>query len=353
MDTFFSKVIHKRFLSWSFFACLLLLSVFTLAFSEEEAEVTITMVGDLYLGGWVEKTLLTNPSYPFLYTQEIFSQGDLLFGNLESPLSLHDEIFMEKTFLLRAHPDTVQTLVAGGFDALTLANNHIMDYGPVALADTITLLDKYGIKHAGAGMTLKAARSLAILEKNGLKVALLAFNNSLPLEFNAGISRPGTAKGDRDYISKDVKEASAFADLVIVSFHWSAEHLKTPKNYQRSLGKLCIDSGADLVFGHHPHVIQGIERYKDGLIAYSLGNFVFASYSQKVREAIILQVKMGPSGLKEARIYPININNYEVKFRPQRLRGEEAMNALNELKALSSALGTEIEIHDETGVIFF
>lgn len=352
MNTVFSRIINKRFLTWSFFVCLLLLSVFSSVLSEE-AEVTITMVGDIYLGAWLEKTLLANPSYPFLYTQEILNQGDLLFGNLESPLSLHDEVFMEKTFLLRAHPDTVQTLLAGGFDALTLANNHIMDYGPVALADTLGLLDKHDIKHAGAGMNLKAARSLAVLEKNGLKVALLAFNNSLPLEFNAGVSRPGTAKGDWDYISKDVKEASAFADLVIVSFHWSAEHLKTPKNYQRSLGKLCIDSGADLVFGHHPHVIQGMERYKDGLIAYSLGNFIFASYSQKIREAIILQVKMGRSGLKEARIYPININNYEVNFCPQRLRGEEAINTLNELKSLSTALGTEIEIHDETGVIFF
>ena len=169
-----------------------------------------------------------------------------------------------------------------------------MDYGPEALAETIALLEKHQISYVGAGPNLAAARTPAIIEKNGMKVAFLAYNNTYPLEFNATASRPGTAPGEIRYVTADVKAARQLADLVVVSFHWSAELLKERKSYQANLAKAAINAGAHLVVGHHPHVIQGVEVYKHGLIAYSLGNFIFASYSNRVQDGLILQVWLRP-----------------------------------------------------------
>ncbi len=314
-------------------------------------EITVVLTGDLYLGSWLEPRLLKDPAYPYAGVREILNQGDLVIGNLEAPLSRRGEVYVEKTYTFRCDPEVVRTLTAGGFAAVSLANNHIMDFGPEALADTMRTLAEHGIKYAGAGKNLAEARTPALLECKGLKVAFLAYNNTFPLEFNATDTRPGTARGEWEKIRADVKKAAAQADLVIVSFHWSGEGVKTPREYQRQFGRLCIDSGAHLVFGHHPHVPQGLEVYKHGLIAYSLGNFIFASYSTRVRESLLLAVKMDPAGLKEACIYPININNHEVNFRPQLFRGEEAKAVLREIQELSTAFNTRIKIEGERGVI--
>jgi len=325
-------------------------------FSETETagskpEITVVLTGDIYLGSWLEPTLLKDPTYPYSGVREILNQGDLVLGNLETPLSRRGEVYIEKTYTFRCDPEVVHTLKAGGFDAVSLANNHIMDFGPEALADTTAILQEHGIKYAGAGEDLARAREPALLERKGLKIAFLAYNNTFPLEFNATAARAGTARGQWEYIREDVKKAAALADLVIVSFHWSGEGVKTPRDYQRQFGKLCIDSGAHLVFGHHPHVPQGLEVYKHGLIAYSLGNFVFASYSTRVRESLLLKVKMDRSGLRAAYIYPININNHQVNFRPQLFRGEEAEEVLREIQKLSAAFRTRIKIEEDLGMI--
>ncbi|HHU50516.1 MAG TPA: CapA family protein [Firmicutes bacterium] len=315
--------------------------------------LNITLVGDLFLGNWIEEYIQKDPSYPFLHITSILGQSDLLIGNLEAPLSLKGEVYVEKTYTLHCHPQAVQVLTAGGFDAVTLANNHIMDFGPSALMETIAVLTKHNIKYAGAGADINQARTPAYLEKRGFKIALLAYNNTLPLEFNASNHTPGTAQGRWEYIEADIKKAKAAADLVIVSFHWSAELLKEPKPYQRSLARLSIDSGADLVFGHHPHVIQGIEIYKNRVIAYSLGNFIFSSYSKKVKDSIILQVRMAKDGPREVTIFPINVDNHQVVFRPKPLTGHDAILVLEELSALSSKFGTRIKIHEDRGEIIF
>ena len=185
------------------------------------------------------------------------------------------------------------------------------------------LLEQHNIAYTGAGPNLAAPARRPYL-KNGLKIAFLAYNNTFPLEFNATATRAGTAPGDPRYLRTDVKNARQSADIVVVSFHWSSELLKERKPYQADLAKTAIDAGAHLVVGHHPHVIQGVEVYKHGLIAYSLGNFIFASYSRRVQDGLLLQVRCTPSGIKEAVFFPININNHQVHFQPQPLTGPEA-----------------------------
>ncbi|NLW08613.1 MAG: CapA family protein [Firmicutes bacterium] len=318
-----------------------------------EEEITVVMVGDLYLSSWLEPLLLKNPAYPYADpgVRELLDQADLVLGNLEAPLSQRGKVYVEKKFTFRCHPGVVATLTAGGFDFVSLANNHIMDYGPEALEDTMAILREHGIAYAGAGRNLKEARKPALLERKGLRIAVLAYNNTFPLEFYATPGRPGTARGVWEQIQEDVQKAAGLADLVIVSFHWSGERVKEPRDYQRSFGQLCIDAGAHVVFGHHPHVHQGVEVYKHGLIAYSLGNFIFASYARNTRDSIILKVRMDRKGLQQAEIYPININNNEVAFQPRLFKDEEAHRLLREIQDLSAALNTRVEIKGDVGVI--
>jgi poly-gamma-glutamate synthesis protein (capsule biosynthesis protein) len=318
-----------------------------------EPEVVLTLAGDLYLGGALEPLLASDPAYPFLHLQEFCQTSDVFFANLETPIATRGEIYVEKTFTFRCRPHVVQTLTAGGLNILSLANNHIMDYGPEALTETIALLNEHQIAHTGAGLNLAAARTPAIIEKKGIKVAFLAYNNTYPLEFNATTNRPGTAPGETRYITADVKEACRLADLVVVSFHWSSELLKERKAYQATLAKAAINAGAHLVIGHHPHVIQGVEVYKHGLIAYSLGNFIFASYSKRVQDGLILQVRLTPSGIKSAAFYPININNHQVHFRPKPLKNTEAERVLQELQTLSAPFNTSFEILNDHALLTF
>jgi poly-gamma-glutamate synthesis protein (capsule biosynthesis protein) len=333
----------------------LILAILSLSFSGLATGdlLTVAFAGDIYLGGALEAIVLKDPSYPFLHIADLCRANDLFCANLEGPLSTRGEVYIEKTFTFRSHPQVVRCLIAGGVNVLSLANNHIMDFGPEALNDTLTILRENGIYVTGAGLNLKEARQPALIEKKGTTIAFLAYNNTFPLEFNATNEQPGTAPGYEYYIRQDVKKARSQADLVIVSFHWSAELQKEHKPYQSTLAKLAIDAGAHLVVGHHPHVIQGVEIYKHGLIVYSLGNFVFASYSKNVQDALLLQVQFTPSALHTATFYPLNINNYQVNFKPQLCTGDRAQQVLTELQTLSAPLGTTIEIIGDRGVIRF
>lgn len=312
----------------------------------------LTTVGDIYLGGPFQHRIISDPSFPFLEVQSILSETDVLVGNLEVALSLKGKPWLEKIYLLRSDPRSVHALKNAGFDGVSLANNHMMDYGTEALGETLRVLAQNGISYVGAGRNLTEARKPAIIRKNGHTIAMLAYNNTFPLEFNAGPSRPGTAPGKPRYILEDIKSAKAIADWVIVSFHWGEERSEWPKEYQETFAHKCIDAGATVVFGHHPHVLQGIERYKNGLIAYSLGNFSFASWSKNVSDSIILQMELDASGVRRGFIYPVNINNYEVGGQTRLRHGEDSRRVLRYLQIISSPWNTTIQITpDAVGVI--
>lgn len=313
--------------------------------------IVLTVVGDLNFNS-IESLVLKDPEYPWKGTTAIFKNASILMGNQEVPFSNRGSVYTEKTWILRANPRTVDSLVLAGFDILTLANNHIMDYGPVALQDTLAALDKAKIARTGAGMNLNEARQPAFFTTpDGVKFAFLSYSLTYPELFWASSTRPGTPKGDPAFFIPDIKKAKLSADHVIVSFHWSNELNYYPKAYQKNYGRLCIDAGASVVLGHHPHVLQGIEVYKGGLIAYSLGNFVFGSYSKKVKDSIILEIACGKDELIQAKIYPINVLNPEVQFQPRLRQGADAQRLLNDMRTYSSQFKTVIESQGDIGVI--
>ncbi len=319
----------------------------------DTASVTVLAVGDIMLGASMEPSIKQyGPDHPFQATAGIIRSADIAIGNLEAPFGTEGRPF-KKRFTFLVPPSYAGALARAGFDVVAMANNHMMDYGSEPLLETIRILDSLGIAYSGAGRNLAQARRPAIVERNGLKVAFLSYSKVHPAEFWATAKRAGTAPGEKTYIAEDVAAAKKQADLVVVSFHWGAELMDTPKSYQRELARLAIDSGADLILGHHPHILQGLEVYKGKLIAYSLGNFAFGSRSRKCTESIILEVDLSPNGLREARIVPLSVDNLKTGFQPTVVTGKEGRAVLENLRRLSKLLGFDFEPTDSVARVRF
>jgi poly-gamma-glutamate capsule biosynthesis protein CapA/YwtB (metallophosphatase superfamily) len=315
-------------------------------------ELTIAAVGDLMLGGRAEPFLREfGPDYPFADVMPILSKADVVVGNLESSISTRGIAVENKKFTLRAGPVAAQALTTAGIRVVTLANNHSMDFGPLALRDTLTVLDENNILHTGAGMDLDEARAPAFLKVRGRTIAFLAYSLTFPLEFFASAGRPGTAPGYEDFVKADIEKARPLADLVVVSFHWGAELMTAAKDYQIDLGRKAIDWGADLVLGHHPHVPQELEVYQGRVIAYSLGNFVFGSESDRTNAGILLLLTFQGKGLSRVEAVPLDVNNYRVKYRPRVLRGKTAREVLDSINTASERFKTKLDITNDRGTI--
>jgi poly-gamma-glutamate capsule biosynthesis protein CapA/YwtB (metallophosphatase superfamily) len=272
---------------------------------------------------------------PYLQT------ADLAFVNLEGPISDKGTKLAWKEYTFRSRLALAQGLAAAGVDVVSMANNHAVDCGQSALLDTIARLDKVGIEHAGAGKDISAARTPAMLSTPAGTVAVLAFTDKFASGFAAGTGRPGVAPiSDGTKIIEAIKAAKDKADYVIVSFHWGTEYTTKAAAYQRALAHRAIDAGADLILGHHPHVIQGLEVYKDKLIAYSLGDFVFDHRPGITGQAFVLRVTLHHSGPPVARIIPVYLS--DSSGIPAVVTGDTADIILDRLTALSASLGTKL-----------
>lgn len=313
----------------------------------------VTAVGDIMLGARASAVLAAHGyDYPFAHVARFLREGDLVIGNLEGPLTDGGQAYGEKQFVFRSPPAKVApALAAAGFDVLTLANNHTMDYGLEGLQHTREALTAAGIRHAGAGDNLAQARAPAWIDAGGHRIAVLAYSLTFPQEFWASADRAGTAFGHEHHVRADVRAARERADVVIVSFHWGREATTELREYQPRLGRAAIDAGALIVLGHHPHVLQAIERYRDGVIFYSLGNFVFGSYGRATKTSIIAQLRVEQARLTEARLIPIDVNNFDVHFQPRPLTGERARSVIAELRRLSGPLQTTVLAREDIGFV--
>lgn len=205
--------------------------------------------------------------------------GDLFIVNQEFPFSSRGEAAPDKQFTFRLPPERVELLKQMGIDWVTLANNHALDFGEEALADTLDTLDQAGIVHVGAGRNLEEAKAPAVAEIKGKRIGLIGATRVIPeTSWNASSEKPGMlVTYDPSMTLEEIGKLKESCDFVAVYVHWGIERDERPQEYQRTMGKQYIDAGADLVIGSHPHVLQGIEYYKGKPIVYSLGNFVFGS----------------------------------------------------------------------------
>ncbi|MDR2505068.1 MAG: CapA family protein [Oscillospiraceae bacterium] len=233
-------------------------------FNADEIRIVMTFGGDVTLGGTDDQrksqlgfdAVVAEQGYdwPFSAITNVLADDDLTLVNFEGALTESNKK-TEKEFNFKGPADYAFMLTGASVEAVNLANNHIMDYGAQGKQDTMDALDDAGVVYCAAGQT-------AITEVNGVTVGLIG--NTFPY-----------ASGRRD-ISKDVRDLRAKGcQIIVASFHWGSEYEKAFGRDQRNIGRAAIDAGADIVVGHHPHIIQGIEIYKDKYILYSLGNLVF------------------------------------------------------------------------------
>lgn len=309
-------------------------------------EIVINAVGDVMLAGrWASAINKQGYDTPFSATIPEFAKGDINLANLESPIASNGTEFAGKQFRFRAEPELAPALRKAGFQLVTLANNHSMDFGGQALAETMKNLEAAGIAWIGAGENLAEARKMALYTIKGKKIAFLGYSLTQPSAFFAGQQRPGTAPGYEKLVVADVASARRQADYVIVSFHWGKEGSSTVQAYQRATAHKAIEAGADVIIGHHPHVLQGVERYKGGIIFYSLGNFAFASKSRTADVAALVRLRLNGAA-REAEILPLDVLNSRVHFQPQPLSGKRADNVISRLNSLSKPFKTRIENHN-------
>lgn len=286
----------------------------------------LVAVGDILLAGSATPVLhevgYTTPFAPYI---DIIQNADVAYGNLEAPVGIKGAPILGKTFTFQMPPAALEALSFVGFDVLHLANNHILDFGPEALAETTERIAKAGLKTCGAGQNIQAARQPAFLTTaNGVNFAFVCYSLTFPEEFWADHNKPGTAFGHEAWVRADIAAAKAKADVVIAGFHWGAERMFEPKRYQRELAAAAIAAGASAVIGHHPHVLQPIEINNATAVAYSLGNFIFGSYSSAVSDSALLRLRGIGAHITEVAVLPIDVHNPRVDFHPRDLTVDKA-----------------------------
>ena len=268
-----------------------------------------------------------NLDYPFAHVAELLRSADVAAANVESALGDVGER-AEKSYTFRAPPAAAASLARAGFDVVTLANNHALDYGPSALTQGISLLQSAGIKSVGAGENAAAARTPALITKNGITLAILGYVH-VPVEgrppyfdtqsWAATETTPGLAWANPEQIRTDVAAAGRQADHVVVFLHSGYEYVPAPSEPQKAAAHAAVNAGASLVIGHHAHILQGVEFLESGVIVFGLGNFAFTI--DGAPETALLNVWLDHDSVRQIEFVPAIVGK---DGQPRLAQGEEA-----------------------------
>jgi poly-gamma-glutamate capsule biosynthesis protein CapA/YwtB (metallophosphatase superfamily) len=360
-----------------------------------EPAITLAAVGDVLVDRDAPETAFTQ-------VRERLAQADVVFGNCEGPYSDTEERNTSSWGWVLSTPRSLAALSA--FDVMSVANNHIMDAGYRGLSDTLSGLRNAGVTPVGAGESLAEARAPVFLERDGLTVGFLAYTCVYAPGFAAWAARPGCATvevhtvyrselgqpGTRPQVqtfvdpaakaavAADVAAARAGADVLVVSMHWGIHNLPAElADYERELGHAVVDAGADLVLGHHQHIVKGVELYRGKPIFYGLGNFLFDTSTEKVlersavareafagflpfygvhlsshpdaRRAMLVRARLSRAGIEEVAIVPCRQDDHHEPFPVEADDGEfdaflvylREINARAGLEATFDARGDE------------
>ncbi len=286
-------------------------------FIPDDYQISLLAVGDIMLERGVEymvnKYGQGDWRWPFLKIKDYLTKADILFGNLEGPISESGRK-VGSIYSFRFDPRTIEALVFAGFDVLSLANNHILDYQKSALEDTMEILNRNKIDYVGAGFNIEEVSSVKIREVKGTRIGFLAFTDLGSSYWQADQKSSGVAwlnRSDLEEVKEQIKREKEKVDILIVSLHSGEEYSLEPTDFQVTFSRVVIEAGADMVIGHHPHVVQKIERYRDKWIAYSLGNFIFdQGFSQETMEGLLLEIKISGKKIKEVIGYKIKMNQF-------------------------------------------
>lgn len=287
--------------------CLALLLWWT-ASTAGAAGLSLVFAGDTTLDD-APGALIERGGDPLAKVAHLFQGADIRLVNLECVVSTIGSPG-DKVFTFRAHPRVLPVL-RRHVDAVTLANNHSGDYGREAFADMLGLLARAGIGQTGGGRNLAEAHQPLLIERQGLRLALLSYNEFMPRSFEAGHDAPGIAWSEDEQVVDDIALARTRhrADLVLVFMHWGWENEPTASARQRELARRIIDAGADAVIGGHPHVTQDIEIHRGKPVVYSVGNFVMKETDNEAqRQGWVLQLGLDRQGVSSLRTHPVRLD---------------------------------------------
>jgi poly-gamma-glutamate capsule biosynthesis protein CapA/YwtB (metallophosphatase superfamily) len=302
------------------------------------SHVTLLAFGDVNLGRAVGLELLKGRlEYPFQYVRDTLSRSDIVFVNLESQLSDRGGLTQHPKFnmIFAGPPNGAASLQQANISIVSTGNNHAFDFGMKALRETILNLQGAGVSFTGTSLDSEVTCTPAVIEKKGIRIGFLAYTQFVNIR-GAWVGR--IAVFDSVRAKHDVELLRPMVDLVVVSYHGGVEYTDKPSAKMQRAFRMFIDAGADIVLGHHPHYVQGIEAYKGKLIFYSLGNFVF--YQPQLE---LTRYGLGAEFLLEKRGSKVQIG--QVKLIPVhaglqpsfKLSSEEERSFLERVKKLSTA----------------
>lgn len=320
---------------------------------EETRTVRLMAVGDVMLGHAVADVIQAQGvAHLFAPVAEHIGQSDVFVLNLEAPVTERSR--GDGAFSFAVPPAALEGIPRGRATVANLANNHVFDAGVPAFVDTLRYVRAAGMRAVGAGMDLEEAGRVEVVEIKGLRLGFVSFTYARPAR--RGV--PGCAPLERAYVEARIRAAGEGVDVVVASFHAGIEYAPVPTRANVALYRAAVDAGAALVIGHHPHVIQGLERYRGGLIAYSLGNFVFDYADEAVRaeryantalsrygssplrrddlralDGLILDVRLGTDGVQGWEVVPTRANE---RFQAVPLEGDAARAFIARVDELSA-----------------
>jgi len=271
-------------------------------------EVTLAFAGDVMLSDLPGAAIAAGRD-PLADFTDIFDSVDIAVANLECVVATVGEP-IDKPYTFRAHPQVLDVL-ARHFSAVSLANNHTGDFGHAAFLEQLDRLDKKSIARFGGGRDCREARLPLLIDRHGVRIALLGYNDYQPRDFEAGPTWPGVAWAVDEQVSADIKAARSEhrADVVIPVVHWGWEY-EPANDRQKALARLMIESGADVVVGGHPHVTQEVEYHQGKLIVYSVGNCVFDGFDPgPSRQGWFLRLRVDRSGMVAWDTLPLRIDD--------------------------------------------
>lgn len=345
------------------------------SFPTPEGTQSIVIVGDIMTWNSTKKYLeQQGVNYPFLATATLLQSADLTIGNLECPIAVEAETIKAR-YPYKVPPWTLEGLKWAGFDAVSLANNHLVDCNREGMLETFHYLGQAQLPFFGAGENIEQAKEPGIYPLGNLKVAFCGQiagetyiheyfdgigekeyrrkHSQMVRRMQAKKNMPGTVIANKNTVVEMVKRAKEQADLVIVYLHWGIRYYRPATDFQREVGQAAIDAGADLVVGHHAHFWQPVEVYKGKPIIYGLGNFAFGSANRQADEGLITRVILRDGKIERVELFPLYIKNADQKVRYQSkiMKGASAVDLLSRLQAESAKLGAEIKIEDGRGVL--
>ena len=288
-------------------ACWLTLLAPALAQKGLSGRLSLLFAGDTVLDDDAGR-LIARGGDPFRDFAAEFASADVRIANLECVVATQGAAG-RKNYTFRAHPRVLPVL-RRHVDAVTLANNHSGDFGREAFAQMLGLLERAGLAQVGGGLNLAQAHTPWVVERNGLRLAVLSYNEFMPRRFEADHDAPGVAWSEDEQVIEDIRRARTVhrADLVIPIMHWGWENERVANARQRQLARRMIEAGADAVIGGHPHVTQDIEHHQGKPIVYSVGNFVMKETdNEHQRQGWVLRLDFDAQGALALRTHGVRI----------------------------------------------